>query len=347
MLDDVVLRVNGMNYGGWTSVRITRSMEALAGSFELAVTDRWIGQNIGRPIKKGDACAVLVNDVPVITGYVDDRLVSYDKEQHSITITGRDKTADLVDCTLPDASYAYQTLAQIATAVCDPFGISVITDTDVGKPFEKWHVETGETPYETLSKAAAHRGLLLLSDGLGALLITKAGSAIAPASLRFGQNIETCSVTQSQRDQFSIYTVRNQVGGSDLFSGEQAAEVKATSTDTTVKRYRPASIHADAGTDIQQRADYERNVRAGKANRFIYTVSSWLANGSTIWPLNQLLPVTDPNQEPKLHNTELLIAGVTFVRDENGSSSELSLLARGAFDLLATPETASSGEFLF
>ena len=72
-MSDLRLVVNGKKYGGWKSVRVTRSIESIAGSFELDVSDRWAGQGEIWPIYEEDACRVEIDGTTVIDGYVDHR----------------------------------------------------------------------------------------------------------------------------------------------------------------------------------------------------------------------------------------------------------------------------------
>lgn len=97
--DVVRLLVNGTEYAGWKSVRIEAGIERQARSFDLEVTDRWPGQtNIPRRVQPGDACQVYVGDDLVLTGYVDATPIRYDGRSISVSVRGRSKTADLVDC---------------------------------------------------------------------------------------------------------------------------------------------------------------------------------------------------------------------------------------------------------
>ena len=76
-MPDVRLRVNGHKYAGWKSARITRGIEAVSGSFELSVTDRWSSKREPWPIREEDECVLLLDGKPVITGYVDSRRPSF------------------------------------------------------------------------------------------------------------------------------------------------------------------------------------------------------------------------------------------------------------------------------
>lgn len=62
------LKIDGAFYGGWKRVRVTRSIEQMAGTFELEVTERWPGMRDASPIKPGQACQLLLDGEVVVTG---------------------------------------------------------------------------------------------------------------------------------------------------------------------------------------------------------------------------------------------------------------------------------------
>jgi len=98
-IDTVRLLVNGQEYAGWRSVRITAGIERQARDFALEVTDQWPGQtDIPRRVQPGDACQIYLGADLVLTGYVDATPIRYDGNSVSVAVRGRSKTADLVDC---------------------------------------------------------------------------------------------------------------------------------------------------------------------------------------------------------------------------------------------------------
>lgn len=338
-MPDVMLQVNGKNYGGWLSVRVVLGMEQVAGTFELSVSERWPGQPEVWQILPGDACRVLIGGTPVITGYVDDVAPEYDKESHAVRISGRDRTGDLVDCSAIHKSgqWAGVTLDRIAADLCAPFGIPVSVQTSVGAKFGKFALQEAESAFEALDRAAKMRGVLLMSDGNGGLVIARAGSGRVGTALVKGQNIERASGQFSHKDRYAKYIIKGQTPGSDDSTPEHNAQTKAVAEDNAVRRYRPLIVIAEQGDNstYSDRAKWERNVRAGKASRVVYTVSGWKHAGGELWRPNRLVQVQDDFLGV---DGELLIAQVSITLNEGGSLTELELCRREAFDLIALPE---------
>lgn len=178
----VELYVGQLIYSGWTDVRIIRSIEDMSGSFNLQLTSK---KDVGDgDIKAGAECYVEINGNRVITGYIDDVVIDISDTEHTITVAGRDKTADLIDCAAihPSGRWRNTSLQKIAEDLCKPFGIDVIwdvNDSKAGEPFRWMQIEPSETVFEILARAARQRGILMTSDVYGNLVFTGAGEKIS------------------------------------------------------------------------------------------------------------------------------------------------------------------------
>jgi hypothetical protein len=120
-------------------------------------TERWPGTTSPRPFREGESCRILVDGRPVITGYVDDVAIRYDDKDHAVSVSGRDRTADLVDCSAPSVQWAGRSLPQVAAELCRPFGIGVRTLCDCAQTFQRLKNTEGDSVFETLEAAARVR----------------------------------------------------------------------------------------------------------------------------------------------------------------------------------------------
>ena len=97
-LNKVKLLIGWHRWEGWQDIRISRSIEAAASDFVLSFTIH-PKQTVRRfEIFPGDPCTVSVGPDLVITGHVDDVSQAYDAHHRTISISGRSRTADLIDC---------------------------------------------------------------------------------------------------------------------------------------------------------------------------------------------------------------------------------------------------------
>lgn len=340
-MSNVLLAIDGQRYGGWTSIRLSRGIEQVAGRFELTVSERFDGLAKPRPIRKGQKATVLIDGTTVMTGWVDVVAPSYDATSHALTVIGRDATGDLVDCAAICTAGVYKgrNLAQIAADLAKPFKLPVVVHTDVGAAFPEWRIEPGETVIDSLDRAARYRGVLLLSDGLGNLVITQPGNGKAPMTLELGKNIKRADGHSSQQQRFSEYIVKAQQAGNDQLFGESAAQPSGRALDTAVGRYRPTVILAEDqanASSCKMRAEWQRTVSAARGDQVVYTVDGWAANGA-LWQPNTLVDVRDSFLDI---NEQRLIAQVDFTLDEQGERTELTVVGRHAYDPLKIPQPA-------
>lgn len=347
MPEPIDLRVDGRRYGGWQKVLVRRSMQQIANSFELTVTERWSGASTRRPILPGAEAELRLGEDRVILGYVDDVNPSYDQRSHSVTVAGRDRTGDLVDCTADAAQAKNKTLAELCERLCGPFGIPVIVapGIDAGKRFETWKPDEFATVYDVLEQAARIRGVLLIADGAGGLTVTRASELQANTELVLGENVLAAAGQFSQRDLFSRYIIVSQTGGDDLWSGEDAAQIQGEATDPHVTRHRPNKAEAEEPStkpECRTRAEWKRNVHFGRSRQATYTVAGW-RDGDALWRHNRRVRIRDPWMGL---DTTFLIADVEFVLDEDGARTNLTVVPPQAFDRKALPEPGSQKEEL-
>lgn len=327
------LLVGGEIYGGWQSFEVKRSISGLAGMFSLQITDNWTGRG---PviIRCGDPCTLKIAGKPIITGYVDGFQNSLDATSHSISVSGRDKTADLVDCSaiVGQGEILNQTIDQIARAIAAPFGITVKTEADPGAPFTNFSLQPGESGFSALDRAAKLRGLLFTTDGTGALVLTRVGVKNASGALVEGKNIKSISLNADTKDRYSQYIVKAQKTGTDDDYGATAAHVKAQSRDATVTRYRPLIVIAEdqANTaDAEKRAQWEAKTRAANAANIDVSVQGFEQTaGGDLWEINQIVGVESPTMGIQ---QGFLISDVDMRLDAGGSITGLKLVRPDAF----------------
>ncbi len=337
MIDPVTLQIGSQRHQGWQEVRIRLSLEQIADSFELTLTERWSEAGPVRPVTPGEACTVSVGDDLVVTGYLDEVLPDYDAESHTIVARGRSQAADLIDCSGTDKRFDGQTLVQIATALAAPYGIEVIDTVNATKPFRAFALEDGQPIAEALERAAQIRGARIVSDAQGRLVIVHAVQREIRTPLALGVNIRKGSGVFSDRDRFNEYIVEGQTPGDDNWNGEQAASPRGSAMDPRVRKPRTTLIVCDTpadGADCAARAELEARMRWAKGRGVTYTVGGW-RHEQGVWRPGDLVPVRDAY----LGLDELLlISDVQLIEDDQGRRAELRVAPPAAFEPVPIPE---------
>lgn len=340
--DRVTLKVGGLKYDGWTDVQIGLSIKAIAGSFSISFTERWPGQKTVWPIKAGAFCELMIGNETLITGYVDTVDAQYDANSHTLTVTGRDRSGDLVDCTVDPKTFVSQTYEQIFKALTKPYGIQIVPQVDLSEVVQRFVLDSGETVFSVLDRLARAAGVCLVSSGTGDVLVTTAKAATnASNSLVLGQNILTASCRQDFSNLYSTIVVTSQISGEsldqyDVVATQPKAEVKRSDRASVdiekLNRYRPLRIIAETQLDANkclQRAQWEASHREASGFELQVTVQGWRQSDGTLWKPNTLVRVSDHFLRI---NKTLLVAEVRFSMSSSGSVTTLLLQPKEAFE---------------
>lgn len=334
----IQLQVGTASYGGWERVRICTGLEQLAGVFELGVSDKWAGQPVVRPIAAGSRSTILLDGKPLITGYIDQVKIEREEKDHSISFSGRDATGDLVDCIIEQPVQILNLkLDAIANKLCAPFGIKVKVQGSVGDKWPTVKAVCGERVFETLSKLAQERGVILTSDGLGNLVVGQPGVTKAAGKIVLGKNVLKSSGRVDLKERFSKYLVWAQLPGAQEAPN---MDVEGSAIDSTMQkiRYRPTGSECEAygaPTYCMLRANWMRAVAASRSQEITYTVPGWKARGQ-LWRFNTVVSVTDSDYG--LKDTECLIKSVTYNFDDAGMTTDITVTGKDAYDVLAVPD---------
>ncbi|EIM2765438.1 baseplate protein [Escherichia coli] len=352
MSNTVTLRTDGRLFTGWTSVSVTRSIESVAGYFELGVNVP-PGTDLSG-LAPGKAFTLEIDGQIVCTGYIDSRRRQMTADSMKITVAGRDKTADLIDCAAvySGGQWKNRTLEQIARDLSAPYGVTVrweLSDKESSAAFPGFTLDHSETVYEALVRASRARGVLMTSNAAGELVFSRAAST-ATDELVLGENLLTLDFDEDFRDRFSEYIVKgyaraNGADGDDI-DAETIVSRKGTATDSDVTRYRPMIIIADSkitAKDAQARALREQRRRLAKSITFEADIDGWTRKDGQLWMPNLL--VTIDASKYAIKTTELLVSKVNLIlNDQDGLKTRVSLAPREGFLVPVESDRKSRGD---
>lgn len=210
--DSVSLLVNGRMHSAWSRYTIDSDF--------LIPSDAW-SVSLGLPdgvfpkeIVRGVPVSVRIGGDTVMTGRVDEIQRDVSRQQLTLSLSGRDGAAVLVDCASPVFSSRQLSLDEVVAQVVRPLGISrVRIDAESSIRNDKASVEPGERAWDTLLRAAAARGLWPWFDPDGTLVIGGPDYLAAPVATLVmnrdgsGNNLISLSDTSTIVNSYSELTV--------------------------------------------------------------------------------------------------------------------------------------------
>lgn len=354
MADDLVLELQGLTFTGWERAQVKRSIETACGAFALDVSDAKSPGAAFWPVRPGTACKLRIGDELVLVGFVDRARRELGPETHRLTAEGRDRAADLVDCTALNEPGEWWglTALELVTELAAPFGVSVDAQVaDVGEPFVRFGLQPGESAWEAIERACRSRGFLVSGNGEGGIVLTQPGAlGVASVVLAEGENVKGAVLEYDASVRFETYLVRGQQGATLDLAPEECAAVEGRAQDLGARPGRALVIQADGPFDIaiaQQRAAWEATVRLARSARVTVRLQGWRERpGGPVWKPNRLVDV----RLPTLGVTgRMLVAAVALSSggEGDGTQAELELAWPDAFlpEVELNPEKDPGGAF--
>jgi prophage tail gpP-like protein len=339
--DELSLAVDGRIYRGWDSVAVTRGCERLPSSFTVTLTERFPGE-ADIIIEPGALCLVRLGRDPVLTGYIDRYVPAIDGKSHTVTIVGRSKCQDLVDCSaiLPGQQLSGLTVAEIARKLAAPYGISVSAPTDDGPLVPQLNLIFGETPWDVIERLCRVARFLAYDDADGNLVLAPVSGETHASGVREGDNVLAAAGLFSADGRYSEYHV-HLLSTTPLFQVDQAAGGTGTlppagsASDEGVRRLRRhTSILEHAGPMdpqvlAQQRAEWEAARRRGRSETLRVRVDSWRDSAGELWQPNKRISVMVASC--KVRMATWVVGEVTYRRGLGGTTADLTLMPPEAF----------------
>lgn len=166
----VSLVIGGKVHSAWTRYQIDSDF--------LVPSDAW-SVTLGLPdgvfpaaIKRGVPVLVRVGNDVVMSGRIDAVQRRVSRQQVSLSVSGRDGAATLVDCASPVFTSRQLSLEEVIAQVVRPLGVTNIRlQAESSGRNDKVSVEPGERAWDTLERAAAARGLWPWFEPDGTLVI--------------------------------------------------------------------------------------------------------------------------------------------------------------------------------
>lgn len=342
-MTDITITSGSHKVSGWQDIRLTRGIERCPSDFDIAVTEKF-NDAVDIVFRPGDAITVQIDSNLVLTGYIDVYQPDLSADHHDVRINGRSKCEDLVDCsagfntdgTWKGSFTAPQTVQQLATSLCQPFGITVSNNSgDPGPILPSFYVNFGESVFEVIERCARYAGFLVYDDVDGNLVLARVGNQQMASGFVEGTNCQVESAQFTMNGRFSDYFVAWQTVDSQSDTSPNSY-IHGHAQDQGVPRFRPLGIVSEqilVGQDLgQRRADWERNRRYGRSQAIRIVADSWYDTANTLWTPNSYATVNCPTV--KVADQRWIISEVTYhLGLQGGTTAEVVLMPKEAFEI--------------
>ena len=202
-------------------------------------------------------------------------------------LEGWSYTADAIDSTLkPPYEFNGAELLPLASSLVAPLGIKAVADVDTAGPFDRVTASPNDTIFGFISKLAAQRGILVSSTPQGDMLLTRAQTGGAVATLEEGApGVMISGANFDGRKRFNAYRAVGQSPGDNA--------KPRIATDAAVPRSRFLTFTADETTrgNIQDAAQWRKTKTLADALTISIPVAGWTHGGGDIWRENTIVTV--------------------------------------------------------
>lgn len=343
MSNQVIVKIDGKEWIGWTSVSVTRSVEQAASSFSISVAPHPLNEKSPLEVRPGSSIQIFYGKTLVLTGSVDAFDIDFDRETHQHSFTGRSKTKDLIDCSAQNSqAFKGQTIKQIATNLAAPYKVQVKGEgEDIIDTFQV--NQDGETVFAAIERLAEKRELLITDTPEGHLLLTNKASGKSRNELKLTPSESTKILrgrfTNDESKRFHEVEVRGQYKSSNEAFGKKTSQVSASHIDPEVRNTRKKIMIADTSLnqeDAIKKARFQSQGDAAKAVELTIDVQDWYGSAGELWLPNTLTRINIPILG--INEVFLLLAEVNYKIDDNGTITSLKFNPKEAFQKDPKPE---------
>lgn len=370
----IQLRVRGVDYSQFDSISVSRSLDSIAGNFELtAVASNTNGVSAkSYPFSIGDSCQILVDGQIQLTGYLEAVNISHSSSEHSVSFYGRDKTADVIDSNVGEwATFSGGSLQGLVLITLHNAGINVglhakqtLWDELEANPFtadEGSAAGLGETVFSYLESYARKRQVLMTTDGFGNIEFVRTddnnrktyGLYNTIKNISGANNILSANVRFDASKRFRFYRVTSGANSTQSLGvreeGDSDRAFEGTTAEVVDEDIRPDRVRhiqaerASTEQDCIDRAVWEKNLAYGRFLNYDVTVRGHSDLTGQPWQLNALYPINDEFCDLR---GMFLLSGISWRYSlASGSTTNLTFVAPEAYSNISRkpPKTDKRG----
>lgn len=243
--DTVRLLVGGLSHDDWESYEVDSDLLTPADAWRVVLAVK--GGAVPAKVVEGAPVEIRVGNDLVMVSRIDTIEDEADRGGLRVVISGRDRAADLVDCSAPLFTARLVSLEQIVAKLVAEFGIRKRRiEAASTRIREKISVEPGDTAWDALANVAEANGLWPWFEPDGTLVVGGPDYDAPPVATLIlrksgdGNNVLSLRRSRSMQGRYSELTVLGQTHGTLTETGKHAT--KGFATDKGVRWHRPKFV---------------------------------------------------------------------------------------------------------
>ncbi|HBV77640.1 MULTISPECIES: phage tail protein [Vibrio] len=285
------------------SAELTYDIEQLAHTFHCTIEPLAINKPLPVEFK--------LDGKRIFSGVIDNASTSTQTSAYSMEISGRSKSANMIDSRITmDAQYG-QTLEALLRSVSKNFGLTVNSLVNT-KPVEEFQINA-ESPVDNLAQLVKEQGFILVERDGVLTIENPAHSPVNAAALEVGSNIGSLNLERNFTNQFYHIEVQGQ------WDDAHAAVTYAPAN--TMRKTVFVCDQLQSAEACQSRAQYERSLAIAKGLNASVSIDD-VIEAFTCSAINRTIRVIDQYQD---FNEMLLIKSVSISVDDSSTKTSLTL----------------------
>lgn len=320
------LILGGKTWSNWTRVGLTADYTTPADGWSLEVRAPKPEQLA--QLQDGSAVVIMADELIALSGFMDGKVVSEDKHGVTVTLTGRDLAAPLVDCSPGKRTWSKLTLKALANKWVEELGLHQVSVQAQGDALvaRDHKAQPGETYWGALTRICKRLRLMPWMSPGGVLHLGRPDYDSKPVGhLVQGENVLGWSYSSNLAGRYSDVTVHGtlKTSGSSLFPTSSKGAISELAQDDVLKAqgvYRPRHMEVSSLSSRQEardRAAWEVSKRAFDGTSLTVQLQGWGPRDGELWRPNSLVDVSFPQINL---SGPLWISGVQLRQDREGAS---------------------------
>lgn len=329
--DEVSIIINNVPFRIWQEITIDKSIDSSSvvqfeGPFE---PDFQLHKDMFKPFSF-NKIQTFIGGSQFFDGYLLIAVPSLTENSSTVRVTAYSKSAVLNDCTLPASMFPLefnaQTLTQIASACCAPFGVKVKSSV-AGASFKRVSAKPQDKVLSFLSSLSGQRNAVMTDNQFGDLVIQSSISSGTPVAVLEQGSSPLMNVSNNFSPQEYYSHLTGVLPNKPVVKGG-----KYTVKNPFLNVLRPAVFSADDAQkgDIKTATEAKMGRMFANAISYSITVSTWRDSAGNLWAPNTIIRLKAPGAMIYNHYN-FLVRKVKFKNNSAGNVAELSLVLPGAF----------------